>query len=127
MTFNLIYYKSIIDNAIGQFVSCFENAFRKDGSKYVLSLSTTKHKLYSMLCQCIDNTIDKALSQKKKKDICIVIGSCYPKDNLLLEYKDSDYFPKKLEVLLHNRPALKWLMRETDIEIDIDLFNEVFM
>ena len=87
----------------------------------------TKHRLYTVLCQCVDNAIESILAQYSRKDICIVIGSCYPKDNLLLEYKDTDYFPKKLEVLLHNRPALKWLMRETDIEIDIDLFNEVFM
>ena len=123
----MIYYKSIVDTAIEQFVSHFENAFEKTGGKYVLGLNMTKHRLYTVLCQCVDTAIESILAQYGRKDICIVIGSCYPKDNLLLEYKDIDYFPKKLEVLLHNRPALKWLMRETDIDIDIDLFNEVFM
>jgi len=57
----------------------------------------------------------------------IVIGSCYPKDNLLLDFKDDKYFPRKLASLIENRPSLKWLLSETDIEIDIDLMNELFI
>ena len=62
-----------------------------------------------------------------KNGIFLVIGSCYPKDNLLLEFKDDNYFPRKLSNLIDSKPSLKWLLKEKDIEIDIDLFNEAFI
>ena len=56
-----------------------------------------------------------------------MIGSCYPKDNLLLEFKDDSFFPARLSKMLEDKPSIKWLMRESDIEIDISLFNELLI
>lgn len=44
---------------------------------------------------------------------------------MLLKYKDMSSFPDKLDEMLSNKPNIKWVMRENDIEIDIDCINEV--
>ena len=126
MKLNLIYYKNILDIALEMFVKKHEECFTKDGSAYVLGLSASKKSLQKDIEKCIDSSIDKALkSTSSKDDVAIVIGSCYPIDNLLLDFKDSKYFPKKLSSLIDSRPALKWLLAEKDIQLDIDLFNEI--
>ena len=87
----------------------------------------SKQKLHSALSQCIDTSIEEIISQYSSKDMCIIIGACYPKDNLLLDFKDASYFPKKLTSIIDRNPSLKWILREQDIDIDIQLFNEVLL
>lgn len=42
-------------------------------------------------------SIEQVLQDASIKDgILLVIGACYPKDNLLLKFKDDCYFPSKL-------------------------------
>lgn len=72
-------------------------------------------------------SIEQVLQDARAKDdILLVIGACYPKDNLLLKFKDDCYFPSKLARVIKQKPAVKWLLAEPDIEVDIDLLNEVF-
>lgn len=127
MKLNLIYYKCILDLAIEEFASQYGDFFKKDCEKYVLGLNASKSKLYQIVCMCIDKSINALTVDSSRDDVYLVIGSCYPKDNLLLDFKDESYFPKKLSALIVDKPALKWLLVENDIEIDIDLFNEMFV
>lgn len=59
-------------------------------------------------------------------DKYIIIGSCWPIDNLLLVWKDRSYFPKKLEALVMEKPTVKYLLREKDICVDIEALNDIF-
>ena len=128
MKLDLIYYKNLLDIAIGKFVQMHEDCFKKDGNAYVLGLNASKTKLQQEVETCIDTALSSIISKfGDKDDVFLVIGSCYPKDNLLLSFKDDIYFPKKLSALIAENPALKWLMVEKDVEIGIDLFNELAM
>lgn len=127
MKLNLLYYKCLLDLAIEEFVGCYGNLFEKCQDKYVLGLNASKKTLHTILEKCIEDCLNRIVDSCGKNGIFLVIGSCYPKDNLLLDFKDDNYFPRKLSNLIDNRPALKWLLREKDIEIDIDLFNEMFI
>lgn len=127
MKLNLIYYKCLLDLAIEEFVKCYEDFFTKDQDRYVFGLNVSKKKLYGALEECIEECLSRVMACSGKNGIFLVIGSCYPKDNLLLEFKDDNYFPRKLSNLIDSKPSLKWLLKEKDIEIDIDLFNEAFI
>lgn len=127
MKLNLIYYKCIVDIALEKLVNYCGDMFTREHGKYVLSLSISKKRLEDALEKLVDKEIESIIEQYSKDDVFLVIGSCYPKDNLLLKLKDHCYFPGKLSKLIDSRPTLKWLLVEEDIEIDIDLFNELFI
>ena len=128
MKLKLIYYKNVLDLAIEEFVSCYESFFVKSDGKYVLGLSVSKDALQKALNACIDKCISSLSSSLcGKDDVLLVIGSCYPKDNMLLSFKDDGYFPKKLSSLIESQPDLKWILAEKDIEIGTSLFNELFV
>lgn len=58
-------------------------------------------------------------------DITLVIGSCSPKDNILLKFADKASLPKWLSKMLSNeRAQLKYILREKDILVDIVKFNQ---
>ena len=57
----------------------------------------------------------------------LIIGACYPKQNLLLKYSNSSYFPEKLKKLLSSELSLKYLVREKNVKIDLLKFNEIFV
>ena len=105
-----------------------ENCFVKQNDSYILSKSFTKSTLKKNLEICISQNIkDIIMSSSKTYDKYILIGSCYPKDNLILSFKTNSYFPKKLEELLEKKPTLKWILKEHDIKIDIDAMNSILV
>lgn len=69
-----------------------------------------------------------------KPEYYFIIGSCMPKDNMLLDVKDNKYFPTKLDKLINSDYNIKYLLKEKDIKLDvvqfntvlIDIFNELF-
>lgn len=69
-----------------------------------------------------------------KPEYYFIIGSCMPKDNILLDAKDNKYFPAKLDKLINSDYNIKYLLKEKDIKLDIvqfntvliDIFNELF-
>lgn len=128
MKLNLIYYKNIIDLAFQDFVHLNEDFFSKCNGKYVLSKNFTKASLKKELLACIYEKMKSiTVEGLAKNDIFVVIGSCYPKDNLVLDFKTESYFPKKLSNIMSLKPCLKWAMKEDDIEVDIDVVNEVLV
>lgn len=130
MKLYLLYYKCILDRVVEQFVDQFKDAFSNQDGKYVIGLDKPKSTMVSMFSQLVDECTDsivESIQAFSQNDILVVIGSCYPKDNLLLEFKDDSFFPARLSKMLEDKSSIKWLMRESDIEIDISLFNELLI
>lgn len=121
--FYLIYFKCLLDLALAQFFEVFNNQFQKVDGRYVLSSSMSKQKMASVLKKLVIQELRKIVSKHDKlhPEYYLVIGSCMPEDNLLLEFRDSKRFPEKLDLLVKSK--LKYLLREKDIDIDIQMFN----
>lgn len=126
MKLNLIYYKNLVDAAIEVFFRENDANFTKEDGKYILGMNSSKSSLKSTLERCIAIAAKSTVSTDDVdvKDVLVVIGSCYPKDNMLLDFKDESYFPKKLDMYISKHPTVKWILAEKDIDIDIDAFNE---
>lgn len=128
MKLNLIYYKNLLDGVIEFFVDSYNDCFVRENDRYIFSAGMSKTKLKTILEQYVVDAINQINSEVvNKNDYLIVIGSCYPINHLLLQFKDDEYFPKKLQSILDNKPSLKWILREKNIEIDIDLINEILI
>ena len=103
-----------------------EEDFTKEDSSYVLSKQLSKAELAKQLKVCISEAMRVfVVPASMSYDKFIIIGSCYPKDNLLLEHKKQSYIPHKIEMLMSKKPNIKWLLRENDIHIDIECINEI--
>lgn len=126
MKLNLIYYKNLVDAATEIFFKDYGDSFTKEDEKYILGLNSSKSSLKAILERCIIEAARSSVSTDEVdvNDVLVVIGSCYPKDNILLDFKDDSYFPKKLSSYISNHPTVKWVLSEKDIDIDIDAFNE---
>lgn len=128
MKLNLIYYKNILDLAFEDFIHLNEDCFVKCNDKYVLSKNFTRQALKKMLEECVSCRLKSlVVPSSKTNDKYILIGSCYPRDNMILKFKTKAYFPKKLDDILSKMPTLKWVMKEHDIEVDISLVNDILV
>lgn len=135
-TFKLLYFKNLLDIAFIQFFDKYNDLFQKIDSQYVFSANWDVQKLASILKKTIIDTLLKNVVKydRLKPTYYLIIGSCMPKDNMLLKYKDMQYFPLKLEKLVYAKTQLKYLLKEKDINIDkvlmnnacIMLFNDFF-
>lgn len=125
---NLLYYKNIIDCVLRRFVSENNNSFTKVGDDYVFSKSMTRSKLLKSIKNYVVDEIRKYTSEYSvlNPNHYFLIGSCFPKDNILLSHaSESKYFPEKLKKLINRPDNLKYILREKDIKIDIEMFNHV--
>lgn len=128
MKINLIYYKNILDGVVEKFVSIYGNCFVKEGDNYVFSGGFSQCKMKNILRQYVVDAIIQVMSTVVGNyDKLIIIGSCFPSNHLLLQFKHDSYFPTKLSNLIEIKPHLKWLMKEKDIAIDIDLLNQLLI
>ena len=103
--------------------------FSRDGNgMYVFSAGWSEAKLAKLFEKCLRSTmLEVVLPSTQTYDKFIVIGSCWPKDNLLLKMRNGSYFPSKLEKLIVEKPSVKYLLREKDICIDIEMLNNIFI
>ena len=129
MKLNLIYYKNLADAAFEKLVASAEDMFMKnEAGEYVFCGGWSASKLDKMFCGCLREAVGEIAEPcTKTYDKYVIIGSCWPKDNLLLKFKDDCYFPKKLEHLLESRPNIKYLLRENDIAVDIEMLNNAIV
>lgn len=133
---NLIYFKHLVDFAFIRFFDEYNNCFVHQNNCYFLKRQIPKKKLHDTLMSYIIDEIKKHTTPYDVLDLkrYVIIGSCFPKDNILLRYKDNTYFPKKLDKLLSSEYQIKYLIKETDIKLNIveinsiiiDIFNELF-
>jgi len=102
---NLIYYKHILDLVMIKVFDIFNDDFKKIGDYYVLSSNISKSKLEKILKELFINELKLIV---KEWDILnpkyyIIIGSCLPKDNILLNFrKENEYFSDKLSNLIYS-------------------------
>ena len=125
MKLKLIYYKCLLDVATRNLFASINDQFTKDESGHYVFSGQFSSKLEKLFFSKLRDAIDN-FAPVESNSLCIVIGSCYPKDNLLLSFKDNRYFPKKLSGLIESRPALKYILKEDDIDVDIGCLNQMF-
>lgn len=125
---NLLYYKNLLDLCFYRFFALYEDCFAKDGDCYVLAKCPSRSKLQRIFIALLKEVM---LQYVKPYDVLdanyyFILGSCMPKDNLLLKFKDG-YFPEKLNSVIDGKLQLKYLLKEHDIKLDMVLFNQVFI
>lgn len=125
----LLYFKNMLDVAFIEFFDEYNDFFEKnDNGQYVLLKALDEGSLEKFFIKSIE---------KQLKDIVIpydiinapnsyfIIGSCNPRDNFLLRFRDNKYFPRKLnDMIFKSKFQLKYLLRENDIKIDMVKFNQ---
>ena len=138
MKLNLLYYKHLLDDAMLQFFNEYNNSFSKnENNQYVFIDDMSVFKFKKSLQQLLLQSLTKYAQPVKtiKNDIYLIIGSCFPVDNILYTTRDlSQYFPAKLCRYINQNPTIKYLLREHDILFDnnmlnssaIDIFNSLF-
>lgn len=125
MKLRLIYYKDIVDMTLKVFISDNEGLFARSGDNYVLGKSNAQSKLKAEL----ENGIAAAISNlfgngsEFSNDKLIIIGSCFPLENMVMQFKDELYFPKKLDDAICEKPYVRWILRERDIIVDAAAIN----
>lgn len=125
MKLNLIYYKNILDIILARFIDDFSDSFTKINNCYVLSTALDRYKLKKYITIAFKNFIlELNTIINNSNDKIIIIGACYPKNNILLSF-NNEKFPNKLQQLLIEKPEIKYILKESDILIDIDVFNSI--
>lgn len=136
MKLRLIYYKDIVDMALKAFISQNKDFFTKSDGKYVFGKSGAQSKLKAEFEDGIVAAIRYLIESRIKSDNdkLVVIGSCFPPENMIMQFKDESYFPKKLNDVMREKPYVKWTLKEYDIAVDMnavnwqlsEIFNEMF-
>ena len=128
MKLNLIYYKNVLDLAMKHFFDEYNDSFTKQNDIYIFSLNASKSQLKSIFEKMIGLELQSICQNDTvTNDKYVLIGSCYPKDSILLDFKEDSYIPKKIELSIKDKPQLKWLLKEKGISIDIDSINETLI
>lgn len=124
---NLIYFKHLLDYSVICFFDQYNDKFKKIDNKYVLSKNISN----TIIVNFLKNSIIDLLKQhvltynRLKPEYYLIIGSCLPKNNILLSFKNDSYFPKKISNFLENNDQIKYLLKEKDIDINILKFNNI--
>ena len=128
MKLNLIYYKNVLDLSLAKFFEMHNDSFTKQGNEYVFSLGMSKKSLESLFMQLVSQELHSMTQDDRvTRDKYILIGTCYPKDSLLLDIKGDSYVPKKILDAIEKTPSMKWLLVEDGISIDIEMVNSIFV
>lgn len=138
MKLDFLYYKHLLDVAFIKFFDECNDFFSKDiDGNYVFSLDISRQKLKAYFKKSIVDELNSLKHDWKLEDprCLVIVGSCFPKDNILLDLKDtSKYFPARLSKFIETNPTTKWMLKEKGIHLDllefnnilVELFNEMF-
>ena len=87
---NFIYFKDLLDLCFKKFFDDFNDDFIKDGNNYVYGRHATKTKLKTVFRSYLKEELKKILTTNdvRNGNFYFVIGSCIPKDNILLKVDD---------------------------------------
>ena len=125
MKLNLIYYKNILDIIVSRFINDYDDCFTKINDCYVLSKNIDRTQLKKYIQLALRNFILEVRALfDARYDKLIVIGACYPANNILLSISKNE-FPNNLHRILTEKPDIKYVLKESDILIDIDMFNSI--
>lgn len=125
---NVLYYKHILDKSFQRFFNDYNDSFVKSNGEYVFSKLIAKNKLIKIFRKYIVDEIKRHITEYSISDLnyYIIIGSCFPKDNILLKYRQDNYIPEKIFNIIEKYPNIRYFLKETDIHVDLMLFNDVF-
>lgn len=125
---NVLYYKHILDKSFQRFFNDYNDSFTRSNGEYVFSKLIVKNKLIKIFKNYIIEEIKKHITEYSlsNPNYYIIIGSCFPKDNILLKYRQDNYIPEKIFKLIEKEPNIRYFLKETDIHVDLHLFNDVF-
>lgn len=125
---HLLYFKALLDKCFIRFFDDFNNSFSVINNQYVFSKDPGKTQLKKIFKAYLAEELKCVIRPYSiiKPEYFIIIGSCQPKDNILLNYKEA-YFPEKLNKLINSDFQLKYLLKEKDIKLDLIRFNSIFI
>jgi len=132
---NLIYYKDILDLCFKRFFSEQNNMFKKnDDESYVYIGNQSKTNLEKLFSGYIRDILVDLFEKNGAPaffQYYFIIGGCFPGNNILLDTlgkndRNEMYFPAKFRKMIENFPDMKYFLTETDINIDMRMFNNVF-
>lgn len=126
--YNLLYYKALIDKCFLSFFTNYNNSFIKNSNNnYILADNFSKNKLKTIFKKYLSDEIKLYVKPYNllEPNYFLIIGACQPKNNLLLKFKDDNYFPEKLNKIINYDFQIKYLIKEQDIKLDLIKFNQV--
>ena len=125
----LLYYKNILDLAFKRFFEEHNEYFTKVETKYVLGNEFNFFHIKKLFIKYISDEIKELVIpySNENPNYYFIIGSCSPKNNLLMKYRDKGYFPLKLYNLIKMKYDIKYFISEKDISINLVKFNEVLI
>lgn len=127
--FNLIYFKHILENSVSKFIQNNNESFSRIDGRYVYSKQISRNRLKIELKKNVLEEIHKYTKDFNilNPEYYLIIGSCYPKSNILLRYiPKGTYIPMKLNRIITEYPDIKYVLKESDILIDIESINCIF-
>lgn len=124
---NLLYYKNILDNVLVYFFGDYNEQFSKIDGEYVFCGDISKNKLRIYFRKLIIEELERFTTQFSvtNPNYYFIIGSCYPKNNILLDYNTDNSIPAKIREKLKDLDN-KYILKERDIRLDMDIFNSIF-
>lgn len=125
---NLIYYKALLDVCMLKFINFFENDFKKQNDQYVFCLKISDLKLKNIFKTFLIEELKKIIKEYSilNPEYFLIINGCFPENNILLNYKDDTYFPKKLNMFIKSDLCHKYILKDKSIKIDLLKFNKIF-
>lgn len=115
---------------MSKFFYDYNDDFSKIGDFFILGKAFSKSKLYEIVEKYFIDVVDSIVNDYDILNLkyYFIIGSCMPKNNILLEFRrENEYFPMKLDRLLKSDNNVKYVLKENDIKIDIMMFNSIFI
>lgn len=121
-----IFFKTILDTAMKRFFREFDSSFCKnEDGQYVFSNSMSESSLEKLFIGYVTDELSSMIGNysESRPEFIMVIGSCVPGQNIMLhQLKDDAKLTKLTDVV----PDLRYFLRETDIKLNIRMFNSVF-
>ena len=120
----LLYYKNLLDKCFARFFNDFNDDFIQQNGVYVFNASWSVFHFKKIFREYLCDELRKYIKPNTivGADYYFIIGSCVPKDNILLDIQ-SGYFPEKLRKIIMSDYNIKYFLREKDIKIDLVFFN----
>ena len=120
----LLYYKNLLDNCFARYFKDFNDDFIQENGIYVFNGSYSVFHLKKIFREYLCDELKKYVKPNSVvgADYSFIIGSCIPKDNILLDIQ-TGYFPEKLKKIINSNYNIKYFLKEKDIKIDLVFFN----
>ena len=125
----LLYYKHILDLAFRDFFEDYGGSFVKDDSRagcWVLAKPIAKSVLVKYFTDAVRRHILEHTEDWSPASPAyyFIIGSCVPKDNILLSLYSRD-FERRMQEFAYG--GCRYYLSENDIYVDLDRLNDVAM